>query len=386
MKYQIPHRFHSLDIIRGMAAISVVFWHWQHFFYDGSLPREFITQNQPFYSVFFLLYHKGWLAVDFFFSLSGFIFFWLYAKNINEKNISNWHFFVLIFSRLYPLHIVTFIYVLLAQILFFSEYKDYFVYPNNDFYHAILHLFLAPNWGFEKGWSFNAPVWSVSIEILVYALFFVACLNFKMNLRFSLILIVFGLLIFEIRPVLGRGIFSFFIGGLTYISYLQICQRDWVKKTLYFLLVTVIFLWISVFFETKFNWFWPVFYTTLSSQLPSEWHSFVGELTARGAVLFVTALLFPLTIMCAALIETWRGSFCEKFIFLGNISYSSYLLHFPIQLVFFVLAAKFNFGQEFFYTQKSMLIYFLILIPACLASYYLFERPVQRLLRGFLLR
>jgi uncharacterized membrane protein len=27
-------RLHTLDTLRGIAALSVVFWHWQHFFYD----------------------------------------------------------------------------------------------------------------------------------------------------------------------------------------------------------------------------------------------------------------------------------------------------------------------------------------------------------------
>jgi peptidoglycan/LPS O-acetylase OafA/YrhL len=31
-----PTRFYSLDVLRGLAALAVVLYHWQHFFYTGS--------------------------------------------------------------------------------------------------------------------------------------------------------------------------------------------------------------------------------------------------------------------------------------------------------------------------------------------------------------
>ncbi len=31
-----PKRLYSLDITRGIAAVAVLFWHWQHFVLIGS--------------------------------------------------------------------------------------------------------------------------------------------------------------------------------------------------------------------------------------------------------------------------------------------------------------------------------------------------------------
>ncbi|MBK6714732.1 MAG: hypothetical protein IPG57_06450 [Burkholderiales bacterium] len=37
---------------------------------------------------------------------------------------------------------------------------------------SMLQLGLASNWGWEVGPSFNGPIWSISLEVVVYGLFF----------------------------------------------------------------------------------------------------------------------------------------------------------------------------------------------------------------------
>ena len=46
-------------------------------------------------------------------------------------------------------------------------------------------------WGFEKGYSFNGPVWSVSAEVLIYFIFFFTTL--KLSIRNN-VLALFGFL------------------------------------------------------------------------------------------------------------------------------------------------------------------------------------------------
>jgi peptidoglycan/LPS O-acetylase OafA/YrhL len=91
-----PRRLHSLDALRGVAALAVVFWHWQHFFFSGTaLAAGFNKEAQPFYEVFKIFYQHGALGVYLFFSLSGFIFFWLYATTISTRRLTPSEFFVL---------------------------------------------------------------------------------------------------------------------------------------------------------------------------------------------------------------------------------------------------------------------------------------------------
>jgi len=106
---------YSLDILRGVAALAVVLWHWNFFF---SLGTENIQrQDMPLYDSLSILYTSGHFSVDLFFCLSGFVFCWLYADRISEKRISAYDFFVFRFSRLYPIYIVSIFFIIINQII-----------------------------------------------------------------------------------------------------------------------------------------------------------------------------------------------------------------------------------------------------------------------------
>jgi peptidoglycan/LPS O-acetylase OafA/YrhL len=215
----IVERFYSLDVLRGLASLSVVFWHWQHFFFIGTKPGIFDVTRLPFSEWAFVLYTRGWLAVDLFFSLSGFVFYWLYSKRVSEGAISPGKFALLRFSRLYPLHFATLLIVAVSQFWLFNASGNYFVYPNNDTYHFFLNLVFASSWGFERGYSFNGPIWSVSVEVLLYALFF-SCSRLLPVRAIVLAFISIGFLVVQkyYQPI-GRGIGSFFLGGCVFLAY-----------------------------------------------------------------------------------------------------------------------------------------------------------------------
>lgn len=106
-------RYRVLDVLRAFASLSVVVWHYQHFYFDPTMNRVNIeAQEQPFFWALGLFYRRGALAVDLFFVLSGFIFFTMYSKRIAEKAIGGSEFAALRFSRLYPLHFITLVLVL----------------------------------------------------------------------------------------------------------------------------------------------------------------------------------------------------------------------------------------------------------------------------------
>ena len=97
--------------------------------------------------------------------------------------------------------------------------------------------------------------------------------------------------------------------------------------------------------------------------------------------LFSDFILFPLTIVSLALIEIDRGDFLKRMSWMGDITYSSYMLHFPLQLCY-ALAVSYGILQGSFYLNPlSLIVFFLILIPLSWIVFKKFERPVQRYIR-----
>lgn len=376
----MPKHLYSLDVARGFAALSVVFWHWSHFARAGDLGElPFVRAELPLYDLFFLFYERGALAVDFFFSLSGFVFFWLYRQKLTERKVGAWKFFALRFSRLYPLHLLTLLVTAALAFYYVKIAGVPFVYPNNDLYHFGLQAGMVSHWGLQSGHSFNGPIWSVSIEILLYGLFFLACRSRVTQPWQLLIAVGLGFVVKElVYPPLGRGIFSFYLGGICY--YILSSERAWfdravLRKTLYALTgVAWVFAFGSTFFELG---------TRVVEALPAleRRGALAGKVIDKLAFYYGAGVLFPLTILTLVTVEKQRGGLGRRFSFIGNVSYSSYLLHFPLQLLLVVLFSSFGISYVHFQSPLALIGFYLILIPVSLASYHWFERPVQSILR-----
>jgi peptidoglycan/LPS O-acetylase OafA/YrhL len=115
---------------------------------------------------------------------------WPRREAIASKAITYKEFFVLRFSRLYPLHFFTLLLVLALQAIYFSQKDYFFVYQDNDVLHFIYQLFFASNWGFEKGASFNGPIWSISVEVLIFCFFFLILENISKSFLINIAILL----------------------------------------------------------------------------------------------------------------------------------------------------------------------------------------------------
>ena len=99
-----PTRFYLLDALRGLAALSVVVFHYQNFFFTAPkvLPADFEPLSQPFSDVLGVFYLYGNSAVQLFFVLSGTVFFHVYAQSLAGGKTSGYQFFVMRFSMSEP--------------------------------------------------------------------------------------------------------------------------------------------------------------------------------------------------------------------------------------------------------------------------------------------
>ena len=155
--------------------------------------------------------------MQFFFTISSFIFYYLYLYKIQNNKISWKDFFIFRFSRLYPLHFITLNFILILYLIFTLNHLIPFQFSEINIKHYLLNILLISSWGFENNASFNTPSWSISIEVLLYILFFLIT-KIKVKILYStLFLILFSIFIFYLSKLIGYGIFCFFIGGFTYL-------------------------------------------------------------------------------------------------------------------------------------------------------------------------
>ncbi len=376
---QIPKRFYSLDVVRGIAAFGVVLWHWQHFYYIGTVNYLSAVKSQPFYQILFLFYEHGAYGVYLFFSLSGFIFYWLYSEPINKKKITGKEFFILRFSRLYPLHFLTLMFVLLVQVYSKHLTGSYSVYAINDLWHFVLNILFISHWGFQQGPSFNAPVWSVSVEVLLYILFFIFASRNIHSLLFVAAVIFGSYFVSSMPPEILNGIFCFYAGGAVYLLYKQLIKKYDLKILLSIFIPITLMLWSVSITEVKLRTI--QYHLGNMSELIFS-HKFVYSIYGNFAFIF----LFPITILTLVLFETYRGRFGKRLKIIGDISYSVYLWHFPLQLTFILAMPFLNITHDFFYLKRSLLIFYIMLIAISYISFNYFERPAQKLIRERLIK
>lgn len=195
-------RFTALDSWRGICALAVVLFHFP------------ITDSIRTFPLFL----HGYLFVDFFFVLSGFVIATAWADKLQSVD-QTWRFLVRRFGRIWPLHAA----VLVAFIVVAIRQGDL----GSDERHSVLaiftNLFLVHGLGMHKDLTWNGPSWSISVEALLYVLF-AAFSRFRWRTWAFAALIVTGVLVLATRAPYGmastfdygafRGFAGFFMGVL----------------------------------------------------------------------------------------------------------------------------------------------------------------------------
>jgi peptidoglycan/LPS O-acetylase OafA/YrhL len=150
-------RLDALTGIRGIAAWLVVFYH----------VRASVNQIVP--QPVIDLFAKGYLAVDLFFVLSGFVLWYTYGERLHEGGRAQaWPFLWRRFARVWPLHaFVLALFVALALALVATGNPN----PRYPLGELPLHFLLIQNWGFTDHLRWNDPAWSISTEFAAYLAF-----------------------------------------------------------------------------------------------------------------------------------------------------------------------------------------------------------------------
>ena len=370
----------SLTPLRGIAAILVLIFHYD-LFVNPLLPDSIV------------LVDKWYLMVDLFFVLSGFIMYHVYGSWFTE-HISRRQFFSYMkarFARIYPLHFFTLLFMIgICSVLWFRVgYSNLGQLEQAIFDPKAIptSLLMIQAWGFHMTAPLNTASWSISVEFFLYLVFpwiILFLVRYGRPARwimagialFSLLAITFYFSLtapfvgeYTIGVITGtallRGMAGFTAGMLVYELYRAGWQKDILKQG---------------------HWFWGIW--LLLSVL------WIKDLLPD----VVAVALFALLILHTAHVEgnVKRILNTKVLTFLGNISYSIYMVHMPLILspyiIMLLMAAPSDGGTvsnappnpadpNYLMNWAGVILFSLLVIGVGSLTYRFIEVPMRRKLK-----
>ena len=356
-----PH-YELLDGLRGVAALMVIWYHIFEGFATSPMDQRF---------------NHGYLAVDFFFILSGFVIG--YAYDDRWKTMKTKDFFKRRLIRLHPMVVLG---AVLGSITFCiqgcEKWDGSQVSISMVMLAMLMGIFLipvAPGAGPEvrgngEMYPLNGPSWSLFFEYIgniLYALF-IRKLSTK-ALTVLVVLAGIGLASFAIFNFSGYGhlgvgwsmadynliggflrlLFSFSIGLLMTRVFkpLQVRGAFWICS-----LAIIVLLSMPYIGGSEFPWMNGIYDSVCA------------------------IIIFPLLVYLGASGKTTdkkSSKICE---FLGNISYPLYIVHYPFMYLFYawVWSKELSFSQAW---PMALVVFFgnILLAYLCLKFY---DEPVRR--------
>lgn len=340
-------RYTVLDLLRGLAAVVVLLFH------IGYMLASYAPGL-----------HKGYLAVDFFFILSGFVIAANYHVSV-RPSISWFRFLSLRMSRLWPLFFLATLLGCVAVVMKLTRDTGFF-----DAHGVVgsltVNSFMIPSFfqafGVDRLFLFNGASWSVSFELAVNIVFFAVLRGLSLRSLSVLSVAFAGLLILVARENgnldggwaatsfhvgAARVLFGFTVGMAAYLVSRKL--RIHLNRPVTAVLVACFCL---AFFAT-------------------------GDWRVDCALVI---LGFPLLVLLASRCELdglWAGLGSH----LGDISYSIYLLQTPAML-FTAGVCQAVFGRNISeFAPVSGVLFVIGMLVAGHLSWHHIERPARDYLR-----
>ena len=367
-----PH-YNILDGLRGAAALMVV---WYHVF-EGYAFAE--GTNGVEGGGLINVFNHGYMAVDFFFMLSGFVISYAYDDRWNQMSMGD--FFKRRLVRLHPMIVMGAIIGLTTFLLGGGVKWDGSVTPMSGVALAFfLTCLFIPAWpgaahevrGNGEMFPLNGPSWSLFFEYIgniCYALF-IRRLSTK---ALSWLVAVLGVVYiwFSVGNVSGyesigvgwtvgdnvnifggflRMMFPFSLGMLLARNFKPVRVRG-----VFWLAIILLFALFSV----------PFF--------PS-----VGGICVNGIFeMCCIMLIFPVIVWLGASGMTTDKVSTGVCRFLGDLSYPLYIVHYPVMYLFYAWLIK-NHLYTVADTWQVVLLVFAVNITLAIVALKLYDEPVRR--------
>ncbi len=258
----MDNQIRSLTSLRGIAALIIVIHHFSYY----ALPQLGVVLSA--YSYFF---QNGYLAVDLFFILSGFIMTHVYSDRFSAgvSKSNYWQYLRARFARIYPLHLFTllvlvglqFVELILSNPTAFTGKFNLTALGANVLMLQAFALNCPPLFWCDTYW--NEPAWSISVEFVIYSIFpfilFAILKNQpKTDTFLYIITLIASLLLIRFTrnnldniigiPSIARCGLECILGAITYKIYRRQQAQRFLNTNLLGIVATV---WIAVIMH---NW------------------------------------------------------------------------------------------------------------------------------------
>ena len=345
-----PPDLRALTTLRFLAALWVVLYTaWPHL--DVGFVPVAVT--------------KGYLGVETFFILSGFILSHVYLEAAGEKRFRYGGFLWARLARVYPLHLVT-LFGMIGLGVVATAAGMSIDGSLTDWRDLPAHLTLTHAWGLAGSSAFNHPSWSISAEWAAY-LGFPAFAFVAWRLR--------------ARPVLATVLAAGFALAL-YAAFEPLAGYSLTEAT---------FRWGALRIVPCFALGCALYLIHRRGGVPFA----AAVALVSGAAVLVSASLGlwdAITVLAAGGLILGLGSLensragvlgSKPGVYLGEISYSIYMVCAPVLLLTTNVAARLTGADD----KRFHILVWLGLVAAipvaAMVTYHLVERPARKALRGF---
>lgn len=186
---------------------------------------------------------------------------------------------------------------------------------------------------------------------MLYIFFFIYALKVGTSIWTALVPILIGsaVVLWTEHHFIGLGMICFFAGGITFMFY---------KK---YRLISV----------RGGKLYIPAFILCMLSLISLK---YAGELNIYVETVVMYGVFFPSLILLLASLQDLNHNFGNRYRMIGDITYSTYLLHFPLQLIIITSTTYWNI-QINYYQPGILILFFAILILVSIFTYHYIEMP-----------
>lgn len=356
-----PH-YRILDGLRGVAAVVVVFFHLFEAHSSGPLDQ---------------IINHGYLAVDFFFVLSGFVIGYAYDDRWGKMTLKD--FFRRRLIRLQPMVVMG---MFIGAVFFFFGSEQMFPGIDRVSVWKMLLVFVigctllpVPVSMDIRGWSemhpLNGPSWSLFYEYIANILYALIIRRFTKTLL-AILVVIAGCVLVYYAVTSPKGCLA---GGWTlnaaqlqvgftrlmypFLAGLLLARTGWHIRVKYaFEICSLLLVFVLAFPRLGGNELW------------------VNGLYES----FCVIILFPLIVAIGAGGKLSDGFFSKGCDFLGKISYPLYITHYPIVYLYWNWVTPRHLSWTQVWPSTLLIAAFCVMMAyACLKLY---DEPVRNWLNG----